>query len=115
MLPTHTPVLAGGAKTVTVGVAGIETLYANHMRSLSTGRQPPVGSVNGNGYRADLEEIAHMAGLQFSVNCVVNSHRELAGLFAGDPVQAHRAGVELARRVCPTELPRLAARPSRGQ
>ena len=61
--------------------------------------------MEGNECRADMEEIARMARLSFIVNGVVNARRELTGVFAGDPVQAHRAGVEWARRVYATELP----------
>lgn len=94
----------GGAKIVAVGVAGMDTIGANHYRALA-GEAGGVDCVEGNECRADMEEIARMAGLSFIVNGVVNSRRELTGVFAGDPVQAHRAGVEWARRVYATELP----------
>src|SRR5262249_33623456 len=38
-------------------------------------------------------------------NVVVNSRRGIAGLFVGDPVAAHRAGVALARRIFATPVP----------
>jgi nickel-dependent lactate racemase len=93
-----------GAKSVAVGMAGIETLHANHGRAYLS---PPTftGQVNDNDCRDDLEEIARMAGLAFVVNGVVNSRRELAGLFAGDLVEAHRTAAAFARQVSATELP----------
>jgi len=94
-----------GAKTVAVGVAGIETLHANHGRALFSGPKTDRVEPADNPCRADMEEIARTAGLHFIVNGVVNSRREIAGLFAGDMIQAHRAGVALARRVYATELP----------
>jgi lactate racemase len=94
----------GGAKTVAVGVAGIETLHANHGRAYSS--QPiSTALVEGNVCRADMEEIARMAGLAFAINGVLNSRRELAGLFAGDLVAAHRAAAVFAHRVSATVLP----------
>ena len=94
----------GGAKTVAVGVAGIETLYANHGRAYSS--QPiSAAVVNDNVCRDDMEEIAAMAGLTFAINGVLNSRRELAGLFAGDLVASHRAAVAFARQVSATQLP----------
>ena len=61
----------GGAKTVAVGVAGIETLYANHGRAYSS--QPIIAAVvNDNVCRDDMEEIAAMAGLTFAINGVLN-------------------------------------------
>jgi hypothetical protein len=44
-----------------------------------------------------------MAGLHFKVDAVLNNRREVVGLFAGDVVEEHRAGVELARQVYQTE------------
>jgi len=94
----------GGAKTVAVGAAGIDTLYANHGRAYSSG-PPTTGRLEANDCRDDMEEIARMAQVSFSVNGVLNSRRELAGLFAGDQVEAHRAAAALARQVYSTELP----------
>jgi nickel-dependent lactate racemase len=94
----------GGGKTVAVGVAGIETLHANHGRAYSSG-PPTTALVEDNDCRADMEEIARMAGLRYSINGVVNSRREIAGLFAGDLVQAHRVAVDFANKVCATEIP----------
>jgi nickel-dependent lactate racemase len=93
-----------GAKTVAVGMAGIETLHANHGRAYTV---PPIfsGAVGGSDCREDLEEIAAMAGLDFAVNGVVNSRREVAGLFVGDYVLSHRAAAAFAREVCSTPLP----------
>ncbi|MFZ5918221.1 MAG: nickel-dependent lactate racemase [Chloroflexota bacterium] len=93
-----------GAKTVAVGVAGIDTLFANHGRAYSSGL-PTTGKLDGNDCRDDMEEIARMAGLSFAINGVINSRRQLVGLFAGHQVQAHRAAADLARRVSATELP----------
>lgn len=93
----------GGAKTVAVGAAGIETLHANHMAALQDG--PHAGQAEAVACRLDLEEIARVAGVDFSINGVVNSQRQLAGLFAGDVVAAHRAGVAFARRIYATPLP----------
>lgn len=91
---------SGGAKIVLPGVAGIESIAQNHMIQ-GTG----YGSVDGNPLRADMEEAARMARLRFIVNCVVNDRREICGVFAGDPVAAHRRACELARTVCRTEVP----------
>lgn len=94
----------GGAKTVAVGVSGIDTLHVNHGRAYSSG-PPTVGLLEGNACRDDLEEIARMARVTFCINGVVNSRRKLAGLFAGDQLLAHRAAAEFARRVYATPMP----------
>ena len=92
----------GGAKIVLPGLAGIETLQANH--------QPAVSGISGGlcnpdvDARRDIEEIALGAGLAFSCNAVVGASRQLAGLFCGHPVAAHRAAVAFARQTYATPL-----------
>ncbi len=91
----------GGGKIVLPGISGIDTLKANH-ESAIRGIKGGLGLTDGNEVRDDIEEIARKVGLDFIVNVVVNSKREIAGIFAGDIVAAHREGVKLARRVCAT-------------
>ena len=95
---------AGGVKTVAVGMAGIETLHANHSIAYRLPHSM-AGRIEGNEMRADLEEIGRRVGHRFAVNTVVNSRRELVALFAGDPIEAHRAGVKFARTVYGTAFP----------
>jgi hypothetical protein len=59
--------------------------------------------VDDNVFRLDIEDAARLAGLHFKVDAVLNNRREVVGLFAGDLVDEHRAGVELARQVYRTE------------
>jgi nickel-dependent lactate racemase len=93
----------GGAKLVVPGLAGIDTLQANH--------QPAVTGISGGlldpdvDARRDVEEIALAAGLTFSCNVVVNARRETAGLFCGHPVSAHRAAVRFASDIYRTAAP----------
>jgi nickel-dependent lactate racemase len=92
----------GGAKIVVPGLAGIETLQANH--------QPAVTGISGGLCTADVdarhevEEIALKAGLTFSCNAVVNDQRKIAGLFCGHPVAAHRQAVAFCRDVYATPV-----------
>jgi nickel-dependent lactate racemase len=93
----------GGAKLVVPGLAGIETLQANH--------QPAVTGISGGlanpdvDARRDVEEIALRSGLAFSCNVVVNAQREISGFFCGHPVSAHRAAVRFARDTYATATP----------
>jgi len=93
----------GGAKLVVPGLAGIETLQANHQPAV-TGISGGLGNPDVDA-RRDVEEIALKAGLHFSCNVVVNSGREIAGLFCGHPVSAHRAAVRFAKKVYATQRP----------
>jgi len=93
----------GGAKNVCPGVSGIKTLEANHSM-MSECYQGMTGVMDGNRLRADIEDIAGIIGLDAIVNIVTTSERGIAGVFVGDTIKAHRAGVEFARKVFATEL-----------
>ena len=93
----------GGAKNILPGVAGIETLEVNHSM-MAESYQEMTGIIEGNPLRADIEDIARMIGLHAIINVVTTSSRGIAGVFVGDMVQAHRAGVEFARKVFSTEM-----------
>ena len=100
--PHGGPGWSGGAKIAIPGVAGIETITANH----KPGRlRSGLVTLEGNEWRSDMEEAARLVGLDAIVNCVVNSTRGIAGLFVGDTVAAHRRGVARAWEVMATTLP----------
>jgi len=83
----------GGAKMLLPGVAGMESIWANHAISEGTGP----GKIAENVRRLDSEEAARMAGLDFSVNALLNEDSDVAGLVCGDAVEAHREAARLAR------------------
>jgi nickel-dependent lactate racemase len=100
--PHGGPGWSGGAKVVLPGVAGVETILSNH----TPGRlRQGLVRIEGNEWRADMEEAVRLAGIDAIVNVVVNSTRGIAGLFVGDLVAAHRAGVARAWEVMSTPLP----------
>jgi nickel-dependent lactate racemase len=104
VLPHGLAGYGGGAKIVAPGLAGIDTIEGNHRSGISTPYHR-LGSVTGNEFRAEMEEISRMAGLHLIVNAVVDGWRRIIGLFVGDFVAAHRKGVELAAEVYSTEVP----------
>jgi nickel-dependent lactate racemase len=90
----------GGAKMVVPGLAGIDTLQANH--------QPAVTGITGglcdpeSEARRDIEDIALAVGLRFSCNAVVNARREIAALFCGHVVASHRVAATACRAMYTT-------------
>ncbi len=82
----------GGAKIVVPGIAGVETIHANH--SLCDHPDVTIGRTDGNPIREDMEDIARMARLDFIVNVVLNPQKQIIRAVAGDVVAAHRRGVE---------------------
>jgi hypothetical protein len=106
IIPHHSAGFGAGAKIILPGIAGMQTVvhHHTHMRTGVHAGTAKIARVEGNAFRLDMEEAARMAGLQFKVDSVLNNRREVVGLFAGDFVAEHRAGVKLAREVYSTEL-----------
>ena len=114
IIPHWTRGFGGGGKLLMPGVAHIETIQANHgvlIRSgglkdgtMRTALAPSVGwgKYDNNIMRLDIEEVVRMAKFDLIVNCIVNLRRETTDLFVGDPVDAHVAGVRLAKEMYPT-------------
>jgi nickel-dependent lactate racemase len=83
---------SGGAKAVLPGVSSERSVIKNHelMRdpAATTGRlDSPV--------RQDMEDAAQIAGLDFILNTVLNSRKEIVLSVAGDYIEAHRSGAEV--------------------
>jgi lactate racemase len=94
----------GGAKAVIPGVAAFESI--THLHNV-LGREHPHGVAHVNsGVRLELEKAARLAGVDQSINIVMNGHRQVAGVHAGDIVEAHRSAVRAAFTAYQTELPK---------
>jgi nickel-dependent lactate racemase len=89
---------SGGRKLVAPGLAGEETIKRLHSPFFM--RDPKVieGSFPDNPLHHELLEIARMARHDFIVDVALTRSRQIAHVFAGDPVIAHSAGVEFVRQ-----------------
>lgn len=88
---------AGGAKMVQPGVTSAVTTGRTHLIA-----GPRVYEILGNvdnEVRKEMENIAIKSGLKFIVNVALDASGNVAGVFAGDVVKAHRAGVKIARPI----------------
>lgn len=83
----------GGRKSVLPGVAGEETIKANHAMFLHPNAK--TGVLEGNPVHEDMVEAARMAKVDFILNVVVNAKGEIVRAFAGDLEKAFREGVKL--------------------
>ena len=105
VLPHTMTGFSGGAKILLPGCAGILSIAELH----SFEAKRPRGGAEPASRRPDAREVieafAERAGLDFSVNVVVNSRRQVAAVAAGGARAAHAAAVERARRICRTEVP----------
>jgi len=96
--------LGGGRKSILPGVAGVETIAHNHALNLDKeeDRLNPdvrIGVLDGNPVAEDMLEGARMVDVAFIVNTVLNRDGAIAGVFAGEMDQAHRAAADFARRI----------------
>jgi nickel-dependent lactate racemase len=97
---------SGGRKLVAPGLAAQETIKVIHSPLFMREPLATEGSIADNPLHSQLLEIAKMAGHDFILDVTLTQTREVSGIFAGDPVKAHAAGVQFLRT---TSLERLSA------
>ena len=83
----------GGRKSVLPGVSGEETIKHNHAMLLHPNAK--TGILDGNPVHEDMVEAARLAKVDFILNVVINSEKEVVKAFAGDVEQAFYEGVKL--------------------
>ena len=99
---------SGGRKLVAPGVAGEETIRTIHSPRFMREPAATEGSIEGNPLHAELLEIAAMAGHDFILDVTMTRERDISGVFAGCPVNAHAAGVRFLREHSMERLPEAA-------
>jgi len=85
---------SGGRKLIAPGQAAQETIKAIHSPCFVREPLATEGSIEGNPLHAELLEIARMARHDFILDVTLTQDRLISGVFAGDPVKAHAAGVD---------------------
>jgi len=96
---------SGGGKIVLPGVCSRRTTDMMHYIACTVQHVLEVLGTTENIPRREIEEVARRAGLSFIVNTVLDEDHRIQGVFAGDPVMAHRAGVQLAERIMVVPIP----------
>jgi nickel-dependent lactate racemase len=90
---------SGGRKLIAPGLAAQETIKVLHSPKFMRDARAVEGSIEDNPIHRELLEIARLARHDFLVDVALARDRSIAGVFAGDAEQAHRAGVEFVSRV----------------
>jgi nickel-dependent lactate racemase len=88
---------SGGVKAVVPGVAGIETILHAHRYELISHMNSDWGELEGNILHETIVEMASARPPDFLVNVTLNVDKAVTGVFAGDCMEAHRAGCAHAR------------------
>lgn len=88
---------SGGPKGIIPGCAGLRSVMANHRPANLASPQATFGITEGNPLWEELRDVALRVGPSFLLNVALNEHRQLTGVFAGDLLAAHRAGIEFVQ------------------
>jgi nickel-dependent lactate racemase len=92
ILPHYFAGFSGGRKSILPGVAGRKTIENNHSRMVKLmGHLPPQKE---NPVSLEMIEAAEMIGVDFIINVVTNSDREVVKVTAGDLKAAWYEGIE---------------------
>jgi len=104
ILPHPQVGFGGGGKIILPGVAHIDSIEYFHGKVMESAPQTTgPGNYDENVMRFDTEEAAKLAGLDMTIDALMNMRGEMTALFVGDPVQEHREAVKLAKQVYATE------------
>ncbi|MEE8413573.1 MAG: lactate racemase domain-containing protein [Dehalococcoidales bacterium] len=93
----------GAGKIILPGVTSFETTAQNHQshnESMKEHQDRPVagmGVFDDNPLRFDIEEAATLAGLGFTINCIINLWGETVALYAGALKPSYAAAVKEAK------------------
>ena len=91
---------SGGRKSILPGLCNLKTVLGNHRASFIGSEFARAGILENNPIHRDMEAAVSMIGLKYIVNVVIDADKRVEAAFAGDPIQAHRAGCAwLAPRV----------------
>ncbi len=93
---------SGGRKLIAPGLAAQETIKVLHSSRFMRDPRAVEGSIEDNPLHQELLEISRLARHDFLVDVALGRgtpRRPIAAVFAGEPVAAHREGVEFVSRV----------------
>ena len=91
---------SGGRKSVLPGIAGRSTVLANHCSEFINHDKARTGVLENNPIHEDMLWAAKKAKLQFIVNVVLNSEKEVIYAVAGDVEKAHKKGTDFLSDKC---------------
>ena len=94
---------SGGRKSVLPGVAGRETVLANHCSEFIAHPKSRTGVLEGNPIHTDMLWAAKKAKLQYIVNVVLNGEKQAIYAVAGDLEKAHKKGTDFLFGLCGAE------------
>ncbi|WP_026478937.1 nickel-dependent lactate racemase [Alkaliphilus transvaalensis] len=83
---------SGGRKSVLPGIAGAQTVLANHCSEFIASDFARTGVLENNPIHRDMIYAAEKAKLAFILNVVIDSDKKIINAFCGDSLLAHQEG-----------------------
>ncbi len=84
---------AGGRKSILPGVSGRDTVMRNH--AMMVHPKASLARIEDNPLSMEMVESLTLCPLDFIVNCIANSHKEIVAVVAGDAKEAWKRGTEI--------------------
>jgi lactate racemase len=95
---------SGGPKAVLPGIAGLDTIIANHGADMIGHSGVGFNKTYGNPIWEEILEVALRTKPSFLLNITQNENRNITGVFAGSLELAHRQGVKFVRELAVQEI-----------
>ncbi|GIV80859.1 MAG: hypothetical protein KatS3mg051_0213 [Anaerolineae bacterium] len=96
---------SGGGKAVMPGMAGQATVLGNHDAGMIGNPKATWGVTYGNPIFEEAREVALRTNPTFLLNVTLNRDKQITGVFAGDLVTAHDAGIAFVRQTAMVPVP----------
>ena len=90
---------SGGRKSVLPGVAGRQTVLANHCAEFISSPYARTGNLDENPLHRDMAWASAKAKLAFILNVVIDSEKNIIRAFAGHPEEAHLEGCRFVEKM----------------
>jgi nickel-dependent lactate racemase len=103
VLPHPFAGFGGGPKIAMPGVCGYDTIREHHTSTLLEG-DSYLGRIEGNPFYDFICQTSEFLGLDYVVDCVVDAEGQVVEIISGHPIEAHRVGVEVCRKIYGVEV-----------
>lgn len=91
---------SGGRKSVLPGICSRKTVLGNHCSAFISSDKARMGILEGNPIHADMIDAVKKAKLQYIVNVIIDSEKNIVAAFAGDAIDAHAEGCRFLKEYC---------------
>lgn len=88
---------SGGVKSAVIGLAGNDTINANHSMMMQPAAE--LAAYETNPMRQDVEEMGRIVGVHYALNTLLNGAKEIVEVLAGDPAQVMEQAIPRVRAI----------------